>query len=144
MTLIQVPPDRAYHEVRRAFRFTVDVDMPPERIPAFLFPFLKRAIEQYERAYGAQFLDKRKISFRMSPVQADTDGWDGTAVSGGPERRWYGQGVMDVVAFVWFREPVLWLPAGAIEEERRLFREAHPVDLPEPLKKHVEGDSDGR
>lgn len=140
MTGIVVQPDTVWGLGTVAVRFTVENGVPLQFIPVLATPYIKKAIEHFERlgdGHGRKyrFRDDIPIRFEYSRLQGDpydihTRDWVDY------ESRLFGEGLVDCVAIVTFEMPLLLL--GEEHYRPMTSRDGNFVDdtdLPEELKK---------
>lgn len=124
MTLLRVQPDTEYAVGYIPIKFTIPRDLPRDRVLAYAYPVLKKAIEQLERlgdgrGHHYRFRDDLPIYYRYSRLQGDSswftpgNSWDASA--------WLEQGFIDCVALLAFEQVTIVIeeePAAAEEREQ--------------------------
>ncbi len=120
MVGIKVQPDTTYGLGTVAVRFTVENGVPVHLIPVLAVPYIKKAIDHFERlgdGYGHKyrFRDDIPIRFEYSRLQGDPyDIHIKDVIS--YEQRLFGQGLVDCVAILTFEQPLLYVHEDPAEQ----------------------------
>lgn len=156
MTGIKVQPDTVYGLGTVAVRFTVEQGIPQALIPVLAVPYIKKAIEQFERlgdgkGHKYKFRDDIPIRFEYSRLQGDPYKIH-TSDFVNYEERLFGEGLVDCVAILTFEQPLVYLPLDSLRplgpedgnfvDDSQLpseIREHMYDDIPQELKQFMTG-----